>query len=135
MDLDRGIVRLIGKGDRERLSSLDPEAVKAIGNYVRRARLGRRRAVGLALARHVRDVHPSGIGQMVRDRAAGLGFKLHAHQLRHYRADRYLSRASTRPTSCSSWAGRTGDAQSLRGSRRRTDRALEAARRLADDDL
>ncbi len=35
----------------------------------------------------------SGIGQMVRDRAERLGFRLHPHQFRHFRADRYKAAA------------------------------------------
>ena len=61
------------KGDRYLLAHLDAEAIKAVGNYMRRARMthSQARPQWLWLGKFGRYTL-SGIGQMVRDRGAAL---------------------------------------------------------------
>lgn len=134
LDLDGRIVRLIGKGDRERVAHLDAKAVKALDRYLRRAR------------RHHADVETtwlwlgqkgrftaSGISQMIRDRADRLGFHLHPHQLRHYRADRYKAEGMSDGHVMALMGWRDAGMVRRYGSANEAQRALEAARRVVDD--
>ena len=136
LDLDGRVVRVIGKGDRERVAHLDAKAVRALDRYVRRARRQHPNAEGpwLWLGKKGRYT-ASGISQMVRDRAERLGFNLHPHQFRHYRADRYKAAgmADGHVMALMGWR----DAGMVRryGKENEAQRALEAARRLSGDEL
>ena len=90
LDGGRPSVRVIGKGDRQRDSHLDPKAVKALDRYLRRARSQHpdARSRWLWLGKKGRYT-ASGISQMIRDRGAALGVKLHPHAFRHWRASEY----------------------------------------------
>jgi site-specific recombinase XerD len=83
VDLDRGIMQVMGKGRRPRQAPLSRRAVKALDRYLL-----------------VRDAHPhhdepwlwlghkgqlkdSGIFQVVRRRARQIGLDIHPHQFRH----------------------------------------------------
>jgi site-specific recombinase XerD len=135
VDLDGRIVRLIGKGDRERVSSLDAKAVRALDRYMRRARRSHPDAdtSWLWLGRKGR-LTASGISQMVRDRAERLGFKLHPHQLRHYRADRYKAAGMQDGHIMALMGWRDAGMVRRYGAANTTARALEAARRIDSRD-
>lgn len=136
VDLDAGLLRFYGKGDRERIAPLDAKAVKAIDRYIRRARrqhdaaatswlwLGKRGRFGL-----------SGISQMVRQRAEACGFKLHPHQFRHYRADKFKAAglADGHIMAIMGWR----DPSMLRryGAANTSQRAIEAVKRMEPDDV
>ena len=85
VDLDAGLVRVLGKGRRERLVSVGTKTVKSLDRYLR-LREGHSAAsepwLWLGLKGRLTD---SGIAQMVTDRgrAAGLGERVHPHLLRH----------------------------------------------------
>ena len=135
VDLDARIVRLVGKGDRERVASLDPKAVKALDRYLRRAR--RKHAYAdsqsLWLGRKGR-LTASGISQMVRDRGERLGIKLHPHAFRHFYADRMLASGMQEGDLMTLAGWRSREMLARYGSARRTDRALAAARRISPGD-
>ena len=135
LDLDARIVRLIGKGDRERVSHLDAKSVKALDRYVRRARRSHPDAdsTWLWLGKKGRFT-ASGISQMIRDRADRLGFKLHPHQLRHYRADRYKAAGMQDGHVMALMGWRDAGMVRRYGSANEAQRALEAARRLSPRD-
>lgn len=85
VDLDTGVIRVMGKGRRERVVSIGARGAKALDRYIRLR--GRHRNADLPwlwLSSKGR-LTDSGIAQMVRDRgrAAGLGETVHPHLLRH----------------------------------------------------
>jgi site-specific recombinase XerD len=85
LDLEQGILRVLGKGRRERPVQLGTRAVKALDRYLRaREKHLNASMPWLWLGRHGR-LTDSGIAQLVRERGkqAGLGDNLHPHTLRH----------------------------------------------------
>lgn len=93
VDLETGILRVTGKGDRERILPMGNRTVRALDRYI----LARSKHPGadtpwLWLGRRGR-LTDSGVLQVVqgRGRQAGLGESLHPHQLRHSFAHAWLA--------------------------------------------
>ena len=96
VDLDQAILRVIGKGRRERVLPIGPKTVKALDRYLRR-RAQHPAAASTALwIGHKGALTSSGIFQVIRQRGcqAGLG-DLRPHQLRHSFAHNWLSQGGS----------------------------------------
>lgn len=89
VDLDGAVVRVMGKGRRERYLPLDADTVDALRRYLTRERPRHPAAGGplLWLSRGEGGMTPSGIAQMVAERGfMALGQdhrRVHPHELRH----------------------------------------------------
>ena len=91
LDLDQSLLRVLGKGGRERLVPLGRKLVQALDRYLRsRVTHGHVEAAALFLGRGG-PITPSGVYQIVRNRAREAGIpKVHPHQLRHSFAHAWL---------------------------------------------
>ena len=92
VDLDYGVVRVLGKGNRQRLLPLDPKTVLALDRYLRARKKHTHHALPyLWLGKRGRFT-ADGMRQMLErhTRAAGMGH-IHLHQLRHSFAHHWLA--------------------------------------------
>jgi len=97
VDLDQGLLRVMGKGRRERVLPIGAKTVQAIDRYLRkRAQQNARAQPWLWLGHKASRLTDSGVAQVVRRRGrqAGLG-DLHPHQLRHTFAHTWLSQGGS----------------------------------------
>lgn len=131
VDLDARIMRVMGKGRRERITRLTPKAVKALDRYLRaRARHPHATLPDLWLGQKGR-MTDSGITQVVRRRGAAAGIVgLHPHLFRHTYAHEALS-AGMQEGEVMALAGwRTREMLSRYARSAERDRALAAADRV-----
>ncbi len=89
--LDDGLIRVMGKGRRERTIVVGSKAVRALGKYLRlRPRHHWAALPALWLAQRGAFT-PGGVGQMVERRGERAGVKVHPHLFRHAYAHSMLS--------------------------------------------
>ncbi len=131
VELDQGIIRIMGKGRRERVVHAGAKAVKALDRYERvRRQHPEVKSIAYWLGRHG-PMTPSGIGQIVKDRGAQAGIpELHPHMFRHWYAHAMLSAGHQEGDIMvlAGWRSREMLARYARATR--AERALEASRRL-----
>ena len=83
VDLDQQVLRVLGKGGRQRLVNMGARSTKALDRYLRLRRAHHdAHSTWLWLSRQGRFTE-NGIGQMVARRGGSIGLKVHPHQLRH----------------------------------------------------
>jgi len=133
VDLDQGVLRLLGKGGRPRLVQLGNKSIKALDRYLRlRSKHPHADEKSLWLGQKG-GMTDSGIRQVVRRRGRQAGFQkqLHPHQLRHSFAHAWLHAGGgeTDLMRVAGWKSR----QMLEryGASAAQERALDAAKRLA----
>jgi site-specific recombinase XerD len=132
VDLDQGLLRVVGKGRRTRFAPVGVKAVKALDRYLRKRAqhpgadlpsmwLGRKGTMGT-----------SGIQQMLRRRAARAGIAhLNPHLFRHTAAHRWLSAGATEGDLMQIAGWKSRQMLSRYGASAAASRAVEAHRRLA----
>jgi site-specific recombinase XerD len=135
VDLDSGLVRVLGKGSRVRFASFGARTGKALDRYLRRrSQHPEAESPWLWLGLKGR-MTPSGIRQMVWRRSDEAGIdRLHPHQLRHFFAHSWLASggAETDLMELAGWRTRT--MLSRYASSTRAARAQQAHKRFSPGD-
>ncbi len=99
VDLEMGYVRLLGKGEKERIVPLGRRSLEALTNYLREARprlVNGKASSTLFLSRRGGPLRRETIWRMIKKRTKALGIRknVHPHTLRHSFATHLLERGA-----------------------------------------
>lgn len=133
VDLEQGILRVLGKGRRARIVRLDEKTLRALDRYLRvRARHPKAAEQWLWIGKKGR-FGESGIGHMVPERAreAGLTGRVGPHDLRHSAAHHYLAAGMAETDAMRVFGWRDRGMLARYAASTGTERALAAQKRYA----
>ena len=96
LDLEQGLIRARGKGRRERLCPIGPEAVDWLGRWRRLRRAARSGEPAVFLNRYGKRLTTRSVGRLLETHLAGLGLdpRSSPHTLRHSFATHLLDRGA-----------------------------------------
>jgi site-specific recombinase XerD len=136
VDLDQQVLRVMGKGGRQRLVNMGTQSTRSLDRYERlRRRHPEAHKEWLWLSRKGRFTE-SGIGQMVSRRGELIGLKVHPHQLRHSWAHATMTKGMSTNDLKMAGGWRSNAMLERYASSTATERSLAAQKRLnPGDDL
>jgi site-specific recombinase XerD len=132
LDRDRRTIRLIGKGNRERIVRYWPQTSEAIDRYLRARRQHEHQALDALWIGERGALSTSGLRQLLErlGRRAGVE-NVHAHRFRHMSADQWLSKGGSEDGLMAQHGWRSRAMVQRYAAANREDRAQKEHERLA----